>query len=109
MSVLSIKEILTGPVNSYKGSEATKSLVEKEIQKRWGKAELKNYNPKYTARTFHSWLSLGFKIKRGEKAIKSITFIEQKDKDGNTISKVKRPCFLFYYLQVEKVNSKETV
>jgi len=103
MNKLSIKEIIAGPVNGYKGSEATKSLVEKEIQKRWGKVELKNYFPLHTARTFHSWLSLGYRVKRGEKAIKSITFIEQKDKDGNVINKVKRPCFLFFYLQVEKI------
>ena len=99
----SIKEIIAGPVSSYKGSEATKSLVEKQIQERWGKAELKNYDPLYTARTFHSWLSLGYRVKKGEKALQSITFIDQKDKDGNVLGKVKRTCSLFYYKQVKKI------
>ncbi len=98
-----IKEILTSPVSSYKGSETTRSVVAKEIANRWGEKELKNYDPLHTARTFHSWLDLGYKVKKDEKAIKSITFIEQKNKDGEIINKVKRPCFLFYYLQVEKI------
>lgn len=105
MNTLSIKEILTGPVSSYTGSETTRSMIEEQIKERWGKSELKNYDPLHTARTFHSWLSLGYKVKKGEKALKSITFIEQKDKDGNVINKVKRPCSLFYYKQVEKIES----
>jgi len=109
MNKLSIKEIIAGPVSSYKGSEVTKSLVEKQIEERWGKAELKNYDPLHTARTFHSWLQLGYRVVKGEKAIKSMTYIEEKDKDGNIINKIKRPCFLFYYKQVEKIDPKETV
>ena len=98
-----IKEILTTPVTNYKNSEATRSAVAKEICSRWGKAELKNYSPLHSARTFHSWLDAGYRIKPGEKAIRSITFIEQKNEKGEVINKVKRPCFLFYYLQVEKI------
>ena len=98
-----IKEILSSPVSTYKGSEATRSAVATEIANRWGKDELKNYFPLHTARTFHSWLDLGYRIKKGEKAIRSVTFIEQKNKDGEIINKVKRPCFLFYYKQVEKI------
>ena len=96
-------------VSSYKGSKTTRSMVEKQIQKRWGKAELKNYDPLHTARTFHSWLQLGYRVVKGEKALKSITFIENKDKDGNVISKIQRPVFLFYYKQVEKIKSANTV
>ena len=103
MNKLCIKEIIAGPVSSYKGSETTRSLVEEQIEKRWGKKELKNYDPLHTARTFHSWLDLGYKVIKGEKAIRSVTFIEQKNKDGEVINKVKRPCFLFYYKQVEKI------
>ena len=98
-----IKEILDGPINSYKGSETTRTAVAQEIVKRWGKKELKNYSPLHSARTFHSWLDLGYRIKKNEKAIRSITFIDQKNEKGEVINKVKRPCFLFYYLQVEKI------
>ncbi|MBU1557812.1 hypothetical protein KKC45_02525 [Patescibacteria group bacterium] len=103
MNALNIKEILTGPISTYKGSESTRSMIEKQIKERWGEKELKNYDPLHTARTFHSWIALGFRVKKGEKALKSITFIEVKDNKGNLLNKVKRPCSLFFYKQVEKI------
>jgi len=94
---------MEAPASSYTGSEATRSMVEKQIIERWGQAELESYDPFQTTRTFHGWLKLGFRVKKGEKALKSITYIESKDEKGNVIKKIKRPCFLFHYKQVEQV------
>src|SRR3989344_5366739 len=69
----SLKEIIDSPVTTYRGSEATKSMVEEQLIAKYGKAELKNLDCYHNMRTFHSWLNLGWKIRRGEKAIKSIT------------------------------------
>jgi hypothetical protein len=99
----SIKAIIESPVTSYRGSELTKSMVEDQLIEKYGKAELKNLDCYHNMRTFHSWLKLGFKVKRGEKAIKSITFVEQKDSSGKIIKKFRRPVSLFYYRQVEKL------
>jgi hypothetical protein len=100
----SISQIVKqSPVSEYTGSSVTRSIVEEAIEKRWGKSELKNYDPYHNARTFHSWLKLGYKVRRGEKAIRSITYVETRDADGNVLKCIKRPCFLFYVRQVEPI------
>ena len=100
---------MNSSVSEYTGSNATRSMVEEAIEKRWGKAELKNFDPYHNARTFHSWLKLGFKVRKGEKAIRSYTFIETKDANGNVIKKIKRTCFIFYYRQVEKIGDRKSI
>jgi hypothetical protein len=105
----SIKEVLSSSVSEYTGSEATRSMVEEAIEKRWGKAELKNFDPYHNARTFHSWLKLGFKVRKGEKAIRSYTFVETKDANGVVLKRIKRNCFIFYYRQVEKIGDRKSI
>lgn len=102
-----IKEALKeSPVSAYTGSEKTFDLVSKQIKERWGETELKNYDPFHNMRTFRSWLSLGFRVRKGEKALKSISFSEEKDVNGNVIKRIPRAVFLFYYRQVEKIDAK---
>jgi hypothetical protein len=103
----SIKEILTE--TPYTGSEATKALLLQQIEERWGKSELKNYDPKHNARTYKSWVLAGFKVRKGEKALKSITFIETKDAAGNVLKKYRRPVSLFYYRQVEPLQKPSSL
>ena len=54
-------------------------MIEQQIEARWGKSEVKNYDPFHSARTFNSWVKLGFRVKKGEKALRSVTVIETKD------------------------------
>lgn len=99
-----IQDVLQeSPVSSYTGSSQTFDLVSSQIKQRWGEAELKNYDPFHNARTFRSWLSLGFRVRKGEKALRSITFVETKDTQGNVIKRIPRTVFLFYYRQVESI------
>jgi hypothetical protein len=74
MKALSINEILeSNPFTSnYQGSEKTKEMVAEQIKKIWGEQEVKNYNPYKNALTFASWLKLGYRPKKGSKAIKSV-------------------------------------
>lgn len=107
MQIQSIKEIIDGPaISPYTGSANTFNLVAKQIEKRWGKSEVKNYDPYKNALTFKSWIKLGYRVKKGEKAIRSITFVEVEDAQGNIVKRVPRTVFLFYYRQVEKINDK---
>ena len=100
----SIKQILIdGPETPYTGSDLTRSIVEKEVELRWGKAEVKNLDLKHNVRTFNSWLACGWRVRPKEKAIKSVTYIERKDPEGNIVKKYSRPVFLFTYRQVEKI------
>ena len=103
----SIKDIMSGPaISGYTGSANTRDMVATEIERRWGKAEMKKYDPERNCLTFARWASLNFSVKRGEKCIRSTTFIEQADAEGNVIKTIPRPVFLFYYLQVEPRKEK---
>jgi len=90
---------------SYKGSESTRKKVAEQIAKKYGDEEAKNYNPELNVRTYRSWLEEGFKVKKGEKAIRSVTFIEVKNKSGEVIKKYPKTVNLFYIKQVEKITT----
>lgn len=97
-----VKEVLS----TYTGSEKTFALVAGQIEKKWGKKEAENYDPYRNTLTFARWLSLGYRVKPGEKALISNTVVEEKDEDGNpTKKRIPRKVYLFYYKQVEKVTS----
>lgn len=96
-----VKEILS----TYTGSEKTYALVAQQIEKKWGKGEVENYDPYRNTLTFARWLSLGYRVKPGEKALVSNTVVEEKDEDGQpTKKRIPRKVFLFYEKQVEKIN-----
>jgi len=105
MKALSIKEILEDDsiTSPYKGSEKTKEMVEEQIRAIYGESEVKNYNPYKNALTFAGWLHLGYRPKKGSKALKSITYVEKKDVAGNVIDKYPRKINLFYYRAVEPI------
>jgi hypothetical protein len=57
--------------------------------------------------TLQTWNKLGYKVKKGEKAIRSITYIADKDReetDGEEqdVRIYPKPVYLFYKTQVEK-------
>ena len=100
----SINEVLEGsPLTAYKGSQTTKSMIFEAIKKRWGEDEARRYDPYRNTRTYKSWRDSGFKIRPKERALKSITYVEVKDKNGKVVKKTYRPVNLFYYKQVEKI------
>ena len=104
----SVKQIIEGPVSEYTGSEATRLMVEEQIKAKYGASEIKNLDCYHNMRTFKSWANLGFKIKRGERSFKSITYVEQKDQSGNVIKKYRRPVSLFYYRQIEPITPNKS-
>lgn len=102
----SIREILEGPeISNFSGSEKTKSIVESEIIKRWGKSELKNYDPLRSALTFKNWIQLGMVPKKGEKAIRSFVVLEDKRDPKKVVKRIKS-IYLFYYRQVQELTKK---
>lgn len=102
----SINQIIDGPASNYTGSEATRSMVEDQIKEKYGASEIKNLDCYHNMRTFHSWVKLGWKVRRGEKAFRSVTYIETKDSEGNVVKRIRRPVYLFYYRQVEPMKAK---
>lgn len=101
----SIQEILKGPeISNYSGSEKTRALVEEEIVRRWGKSELRNFDPLRSVLSFKNWVQLGMVPKKGEKAIRSFIITEMKDKkDPTKITKRIKSIYLFYYRQVQEL------
>ncbi len=103
----SIKEILeNGPdISNWTGSAKTRDIIAEQIENRWGKEEVKFYNPMKNALPYVSWVKLGFRPKRGSRSLRSVTFVEQKDALGNIIKKFPRTVCLFYYKQVEPIKN----
>ncbi len=91
----------------WKGSEATAEAVREEIARRFGDEEAENYDPTENCFTFNTWKAKGFHVKKGEKAIRSMTLVEAKDpnaKEGEEtqVKRYPKTVHLFYIKQVEK-------
>ena len=91
----------------WRGSEKTADQVREEIARRYGEEEAEEYDPQTNCFTLPTWNKLGFKVRKGEKAIRSITLIEKKDpnaKEGEQTEIIKYPktVYLFYIKQVKK-------
>jgi len=97
--MISVAECVATP---YTGSQTTKDAVRAQIVERFGEAEGAKYDPYSNARTFAQWTQLGYTVKKGQKALRSITYIEKKDEKG-VIIKIPRVVNLFYVLQVDRV------
>lgn len=95
-------EIAEKKLSFWKGSEATASMVAEEIEKRWGAEAVKQYDPSKNCFTFNHWKAIGYKVKKGEKALRSVTVIE-KEKEGQKTQKYFKSVCLFFINQVEKI------
>jgi len=90
------------PTN-YKGSEKTAEKIKAQIAEKWGTEEAEKYNPSVNCRTFKNWKEQGFQVKKGEKALKTFTIVEKKNKEGEVISTYPKNINLFYIKQVEEI------
>src|SRR5258708_8747004 len=91
----------------WKGSEKTALAVRNEIAKRWGTEEAEKYDPLKNCFTLKTWGAKGYRVRKGEKAIRSTTLLEVKDRDSKDgtkeiVSKSPNNVYLFYDKQVEK-------
>ncbi len=91
----------------WRGSEKTAEQVREEIARRYGDEEAEEYDPQTNCFTLPTWNKLGYRVRKGEKAIRSITLVEKKDqhaKEGEEpeVHKYPKTVYLFYRKQVEK-------
>ena len=96
-----ISKVLT----NWKGSQQTADMVREQIRRRWGDKAAETFDPRYSARPFVQWLKIGFRVRPGEKALKSFVILEEKDAEGNVIKKHVRKINLFAVQQVERVKA----
>ena len=100
----SVKQIVSAPLMStYKGSERTYEDVREQLRKRFGDDVADEYDPYSDCMTFSSWLAQGYIVRKGQKALKSITIVEVRDKDDKIVKKICRNVKLFHRRQVEAV------
>lgn len=97
--------------NTWKGSQSTynmvNNMVKQQILQRFGQEAADKYQPLKNCFTYNDWIRKGYHVKKGEKALKSVTFLEYKDKDTNEIKKRLKGVSLFYQSQVEKMTDIE--
>ena len=91
----------------WQGSVMTLSHVAEQIKDRWGIDAVKIYDPTVNCFTYNRWLSEGYQVKKGEKALKSITWIKKVDEKTGQASKFPKTVNLFFITQVEPIATKE--
>lgn len=90
-------------VSPYKGSEQTYEMVKQQVEARWGEDVAEEFDPHTDAMPFSSWASYGYRVRKGERALKSVTYVEVKNDRGEVERKVRRGVALFHRNQVEKI------
>lgn len=88
----------------WRGSAITYKMVYDQIARRYGEAMARKFDPARNCRTYKDWLCCGFKVKYGEKALKSVVYMPI-EKDGVIADVLRREVSLFYFNQLEKVLS----
>ena len=91
----------------WRGSIHTAGAVREEIARRYGAEEANKYDPLTNCFTFQTWKAKGYYVKKGEKAIRSMTLFEAEDEtaeEGEQTEKRTYPktVYLFYIKQVAK-------
>ena len=101
------------PVSVWKGSTQTMRQIAQQIEERWGKEAVNEYDPGVNCFTFRGWQERGYHVKKGEKALKTFTFIPESnevDENGKSLGRSypKSVC-LFFIRQVEPVKKTQEV
>ncbi len=93
-------------ISVWKGSTQTANDIAQQIAYRFGEDAVKDYDPLKNCFTFQTWIAKGFRVKKGEKALKTITFIPtgEVSKESGKDKMIMRTVCLFYHLQVEPLN-----
>lgn len=90
-------------MSPYRGSEKTYEMVKEQLRERYDDECADSFDPTADCMPFHSWVSYGYRVKRGEKAFRSVTIVEMKDDKGEVQMRIPRTVFLFHRRQVEKI------
>ena len=99
-TIKSVREIITSP---WKGSSATAELVREQLRSKYNDEIADSFDASKDAMPFASWLSYGYRVRKGEKALKSVTYVDVEDEDGMSEKKIRRNVNLFHKCQVEKI------
>ena len=93
--------IITSP---YKGSIKTYELVKEQLREKYGDEVADSFDPVTDAMPALSWAYYNYRIRKGEKAPKTVTLLEVKDANGKVTRMIRRTINLFHKFQVEKAS-----
>lgn len=65
---------------------------------------IEDIKPRENVFTFDAWKALGRYVRKGEKGVQVLTFIERKDKDTGVISRRPWRTTVFHISQTESIN-----
>lgn len=89
--------------STYRGSLTTAKLVRDEIRARWGDEAAEAYDPYTNCLTFRQWEARQYRVKKGEKSIRSFSIIYSEDRNSLTTHSYRKTVHLFYHTQVEPI------
>jgi len=88
----------------YTGAEKSFKEVKDQIRERFGSQLAEEYDPYTNCMTLKQWEGFGYRVKPGEKALRSVIVVEKKNDKGEVISTYPKTIHLFYYPQVKLKN-----
>lgn len=88
----------------YTGAQHSFDEVKRQILERFGPELAKEYDPYTNCDTLVGWQKRGYRVKPGEKSLKSIVMVEKKDEKGEVIAHYPKTVHLFYYPQTKLTN-----
>lgn len=95
---------MTDPIVSpYRGSVATYEMVREQLRERYGDRCADEFDPHTDAMPLISWSAYGYRVRKGEHALKSVTYREIKNDKGEIVRKIRRIVNLFHKRQTEKI------
>ena len=77
-------------------------MVQDQLRERYGDEVADEFDASVDAMPLISWAAYGYRVRKGEKALKSITYVEVKNEKDEVIKKIKRTVNLFHRRQVQK-------
>lgn len=89
--------------SNYTGAKESYEKVRQQIVDIWGEEEGKIFDPYTNCLTYNKWIANGYKVRKGEKNLRSMVMLEKKNAAGVVIGKYPRQICLFYYLQVARL------
>ena len=91
--------------SNWTGSQRTAEIVRQQILERFGPEAAEQYDPASgNTLTYREALKRGYRVRRGEKSLKSLTFIEAYESNGQK-KKIPKTCHLFFLpLQCDRIN-----
>jgi hypothetical protein len=89
--------------SNWTGSQKTAEMIRNQIMERFGPEAAKLYDPTTNALTFREASKRGYRVKKGETSLKSITFIEADGLNGQKKKFYKTVHLFFLPFQCEKV------